>query len=162
MNENKGLSYKDAGVDIDAGNQAVQLLKDKVNETHGPEVLAGVGAFGGLYDLSCRVGGAPKVLAASTDGVGTKVRLATESKQFAGLGADLVNHCINDILVQGARPLVGRKGKGWGLAGRRYRNSLSGTEIPADRADGRYAAGQEAAVPRRYSRRVGRGPAHRP
>ncbi len=105
MSEKKGLSYKDAGVDIDAGNQAVQLLKDKVNETHGPEILAGVGAFGGLYDLSTRIGGTSMVLAASTDGVGTKVRLATESGRYAGLGADLVNHCINDILVQGARPL---------------------------------------------------------
>lgn len=105
MSEKKGLSYKDAGVDIDAGNQAVQLLKDKVNETHGPEVLAGVGAFGGLYDLSQRIGRTSQVLAASTDGVGTKVRLATEFKRYAGLGQDLVNHCINDILVQGARPL---------------------------------------------------------
>ena len=105
MSVKKGLSYKDAGVDIDAGNQAVQLLKDRVNETHGPEVLAGVGAFGGLFDLSTRINGTSMVLAASTDGVGTKVRLATESGKYSGLGVDLVNHCINDILVQGARPL---------------------------------------------------------
>lgn len=105
MSESKGLSYKDAGVDIDAGNRAVQLLKGKVSETHGDEVLAGVGAFGGLFDLSSRIAGTSMVLAASTDGVGTKVRLATEANRYAGLGMDLVNHCIDDILVQGARPL---------------------------------------------------------
>ena len=105
MSVTKGLSYKDAGVDIDAGNQAVQLLKDRVNETHRPEFKAGVGAFGGLFDLSTRINGTSMVLAASTDGVGTKVRLATESGKYSGLGVDLVNHCINDILVQGARPL---------------------------------------------------------
>lgn len=99
------LSYKDAGVDIDAGNRTVELLKDKVSQTHGREVLAGVGAFGGLFDLSTRIPGSDMVLAASTDGVGTKVRLAAAARRFSGLGHDLVNHCINDILVQGARPL---------------------------------------------------------
>ena len=105
MTETKGLSYKDAGVDIDAGNRAVQLLKGKVSQTHGAEVLAGVGAFGGLFDLSSRIAGTSMVLAASTDGVGTKVRLATQANRYAALGMDLVNHCIDDILVQGARPL---------------------------------------------------------
>ena len=100
-----GLSYRDAGVDIDAGNRAVAMLKDAVQATHGPEVLAGVGAFGGLYDLSNLAHLTRPVLAASTDGVGTKVRLAMRYGRLAGVGADLVNHCVNDILVQGASPL---------------------------------------------------------
>ena len=101
----KQILYSDAGVDIDAGNRTVALLKDAVNATHGPEVLAGVGAFGGLFSLENRLPGSSLVLAASTDGVGTKVRLASDFRRFRGLGVDLVNHCINDILVQGARPL---------------------------------------------------------
>lgn len=103
-----GAKYRDAGVDIDAGNRAVALMKGAVSATHGPAVLAGVGAFGGLYDLSALAGPAgmaKPVLAASTDGVGTKVRLAVEHRRLRGVGADLVNHCVDDILVQGAEPL---------------------------------------------------------
>lgn len=99
------LDYKAAGVDIDAGNQAVSLLKDAVNATHGPEVLAGVGSFGGLFSLAGLAGMKEPVLAASADGVGTKVRLAARYGRLEGVGMDLVNHCIDDILVQGARPL---------------------------------------------------------
>ena len=101
----EGRTYRDAGVDIDAGHRAVDLMKSAVNATHGPEVLAGVGAFGGLYDLSALSDMAQPVLAASTDGVGTKVRIASHYGRLAGVGADLVNHCVNDILVQGASPL---------------------------------------------------------
>ena len=96
-------TYRDAGVDIDAGNRAVALMKDAVAATQGPEVLAGVGAFGGLFSLSGLAGMTDPVLAASADGVGTKVRLATRMP-LAWLGQDLVNHCVDDILVQGARP----------------------------------------------------------
>ncbi len=98
-------SYKDAGVDIDAGARAVELMKDAVAATHGPAVLAGVGAFGGLFDLEGLTHMTRPVLAASTDGVGTKVRLAARYGRLAGVGVDLVNHCIDDILVQGADPL---------------------------------------------------------
>ncbi len=98
-------TYKDAGVDIDAGNRAVALMKDAVAETHGPSVLAGVGAFGGLFSLEACAEMTAPVLAASTDGVGTKVRLATRYNRLGGIGQDLVNHCIDDILVQGAAPL---------------------------------------------------------
>jgi len=98
-------SYRDAGVDIDAGNRTVALMKDAVNATHGPAVLAGVGAFGGLFSLSGLRGMTDPVLAASADGVGTKVRIAAKYNRLAGVGADLVNHCVDDILVQGARPL---------------------------------------------------------
>ena len=92
-----------AGVDIDAGNHAVELMKNAVQSTYSAEVLAGIGSFGGLYDGS-NLGILP-VLVASTDGVGTKVELAARLKKFRGIGEDIVNHCIDDILVQGARPL---------------------------------------------------------
>ena len=98
-------TYKDAGVDIDAGNRAVELMKASVAKTHGPAVLAGVGAFGGLFSLAAFSDYKQPVLAASTDGVGTKVRIAAQYGRLEGVGHDLVNHCINDIMVQGAQPL---------------------------------------------------------
>ncbi len=98
-------AYAAAGVSIDAGNRAVELMKDSVRATYGPEVLAGIGAFGGLYDAGALKAMQRPVLVASTDGVGTKVKLAAQVGRYDGIGQDLVNHCINDILVQGARPL---------------------------------------------------------
>jgi phosphoribosylformylglycinamidine cyclo-ligase/phosphoribosylamine--glycine ligase/phosphoribosylformylglycinamidine cyclo-ligase len=98
-------AYTAAGVNIDAGNRAVELMRDSVKATYGPEVLAGIGAFGGLYDAGALKGLAAPVLVASTDGVGTKVKVAAQAGRFDSIGQDLVNHCINDILVQGARPL---------------------------------------------------------
>lgn len=96
-------AYKEAGVNIDAGNRAVELMKSAVQSTYSPEVLAGIGSFGGLYD-GTNLGIQP-VLVASTDGVGTKVELAARLNRYRGIGEDIVNHCIDDILVQGARPL---------------------------------------------------------
>ncbi|MBA3530986.1 MAG: phosphoribosylformylglycinamidine cyclo-ligase [Ardenticatenales bacterium] len=95
--------YKEAGVDIDAGQRTVNLMKEAVRSTFTPAVLADVGSFGGLYALE----GLPErpVLVASMDGVGTKVKLAAQLGRWEGIGADIVNHCVNDILVQGARPL---------------------------------------------------------
>jgi len=98
-------AYRRAGVDIDAGNRAVELMRAAVRSTYGPEVLAGIGAFGGLYDAACLCHARAPVLVASTDGVGTKTRIAVAAGRLEGLGEDIVNHCINDILVQGARPL---------------------------------------------------------
>jgi phosphoribosylformylglycinamidine cyclo-ligase len=95
--------YKEAGVDIDAGNRAVALMKAAVRSTFTPQVLADVGLFGGLFALD-HLPDQP-ILVASTDGVGTKVKVAAELGQWGGIGQDIVNHCINDILVQGARPL---------------------------------------------------------
>ena len=95
--------YRAAGVDIDAGNRAVQLMKSAVRTTYTPAVLADVGSFGGLFALEKLP--AQPVLVASTDGVGTKVKLAAQLGRWRGLGHDLVNHCVNDILVQNARPL---------------------------------------------------------
>jgi phosphoribosylformylglycinamidine cyclo-ligase len=98
-------AYASAGVDITAGNRAVELMRAAVTGTYGPEVLAGIGAFGGLYDARAVQALEHPVLVASTDGVGTKVKVAAAAGRYEGIGHDLVNHCINDILVQGARPL---------------------------------------------------------
>jgi phosphoribosylaminoimidazole synthetase len=98
-------AYTDSGVDIDAGGRAVELMKSAARSTYGPEVLAGIGAFGGLFDAAGLQAMQAPVLAASTDGVGTKVMLAAQAGSYTSLGEDIVNHCINDILVQGARPL---------------------------------------------------------
>jgi phosphoribosylamine--glycine ligase/phosphoribosylformylglycinamidine cyclo-ligase len=98
-------AYADSGVSIDAGNLTVNLMKDAVKSTYTPAVLSGIGSFGGLYDASALKTFNQPVLVASTDGVGTKVKLAAAAGRYRGIGHDIVNHCINDILVQGARPL---------------------------------------------------------
>lgn len=99
------VSYREAGVDLEAGTRAVELMKDAVRATYGPEVLLGIGAFGGLFDVSVLKSMDRPVLVASTDGVGTKTKIASALDRFDTIGFDIVNHCINDILVQGARPL---------------------------------------------------------
>jgi phosphoribosylamine--glycine ligase len=98
-------TYASSGVDIDAGNRAIELMKDSVRATYNDSVLAGIGSFGGLFDASALKQMDHPILVASTDGVGTKVKLAASVGRFRGIGHDIVNHCINDILVQGARPL---------------------------------------------------------
>jgi len=98
-------SYAAAGVDIDAGDKAVELMSAAVKSTYGPEVLAGIGSFGGMYDASALKTMDDPVLVSSTDGVGTKVKLAAFARSYGSIGQDIVNHCIDDILVQGARPL---------------------------------------------------------
>ncbi len=98
-------AYENSGVSIDAGNRAVDLMKDAVKSTYTPSVLSGIGSFGGLFDVSALKSFVHPVLVASTDGVGTKVKLAASVGRYRGVGHDIVNHCINDILVQGARPL---------------------------------------------------------
>jgi len=97
--------YQAAGVNIDAGNRAVELMRAAVSSTYDGRVLAGIGAFGGLFDANELKQMRSPVLVASTDGVGTKVKLAASLGRYRGIGLDIVNHCINDILVQGARPL---------------------------------------------------------
>ncbi len=96
-------SYKQAGVDIDAAQSAVDMMKGAVRASYTSGVLADIGSFGGLYALENLP--ARPVLVASTDGVGTKVKLAAELGRWHGIGHDIVNHCVNDILVQNARPL---------------------------------------------------------
>jgi phosphoribosylformylglycinamidine cyclo-ligase len=98
------LTYKDAGVDIDAGNRSVQLIKDSVKATYRPEVLGDLGGFGGLFALQAAKYKEP-VLVSGTDGVGTKLRLAFMLDKHDTIGQDAVAMCVNDILVQGAEPL---------------------------------------------------------
>ncbi len=98
-------TYQEAGVDIEAGHRTVALMKAAVQATYTPAVLAGIGAFGGLFDAGAVQAMVAPVLVASTDGVGTKVKVAAQMRRFDTIGADLVNHCVNDILVQGGRPL---------------------------------------------------------
>jgi len=97
--------YASSGVDIDAGNHAVELMQAAVRATYNDSVLAGIGSFGGLFDVSAFKQMNQPVLVASTDGVGTKVKLAAAAGRYRGIGHDIVNHCVNDILVQGAKPL---------------------------------------------------------
>jgi phosphoribosylformylglycinamidine cyclo-ligase len=97
--------YASSGVDIDAGNRAVELMKNSVRATYNDSVLADIGSFGGLFDVSVFKQMDYPVLVASTDGVGTKVKLAASVGRYRGIGHDIVNHCINDILVQGGKPL---------------------------------------------------------
>lgn len=98
-------TYASAGVNIAAGQRAVELMKDAVRSTYDARVLAGIGAFSGLYDASQLKRMAAPVLVASTDGVGTKTKVAAQLNRWNTIGQDLVNHCVNDILVQGAEPL---------------------------------------------------------
>ena len=98
-------SYAAAGVDIDEGTRAVSEMKRAVELTHGPAVLRGIGSFGGAFSGKAIKAMDEPVLVASTDGVGTKVELAARLGRYRGVGADIVNHCIDDVLVQGARPL---------------------------------------------------------
>src|SRR5688500_2257401 len=96
--------YKAAGVDIDAGNETVRRIKALAHATFTPGVLSDIGSFGGLFALD-RTAAAEPVLVSSADGVGTKLKVAFMTGRHDTIGADLVNHCVNDILVQGARPL---------------------------------------------------------
>ena len=100
----KPLTYKDSGVDIDAGNALVERIKPMVAKTRRPEVLAGLGGFGGLFAIPPERYREP-VLVSGTDGVGTKLKLAQRAQRHDTIGIDLVAMCVNDVLVQGAEPL---------------------------------------------------------
>ncbi|GAB3732986.1 phosphoribosylformylglycinamidine cyclo-ligase [Silanimonas algicola] len=97
------LTYRDAGVDIDAGNDLVERIKPLVKRSFRPEVMGGLGGFGALFDLSGKY--REPVLVSGTDGVGTKLKLAQQLDRHESIGIDLVAMCVNDVLVQGAEPL---------------------------------------------------------
>jgi len=98
-----GITYKDAGVNIDNANAAVKRIRGLARATYTPGVLSDIGSFGGMF--ACDFGMKEPVLVSSTDGVGTKLKIAMMLNRHNTVGADLVNHCVNDILVQGAKPL---------------------------------------------------------
>lgn len=100
----RGLTYAQAGVDIDAGNRMVEMIKPLVRATRRPGADAEIGGFGGLFDLK-RTGFTDPVLVAATDGVGTKVKIAIETGRHSTIGIDLVAMSVNDLVVQGAEPL---------------------------------------------------------
>jgi len=102
--KNHGLSYKDAGVDIDAGNALIEKIKPSIKSTKRNGVMGGIGGFGGLFDLSSLNLKNP-VLVSGTDGVGTKLKLANMMNDHTTIGIDLVAMCVNDIIVLGAEPL---------------------------------------------------------
>jgi len=97
------ITYRDAGVDIDAGNEVVERIKPLVKRSFRPEVMGGLGGFGALFDLSGKY--KEPVLVSGTDGVGTKLKLAQQQGRHDTIGIDLVAMCVNDVLVQGAEPL---------------------------------------------------------
>src|SRR5690606_34977681 len=103
MQPSSGLTYRDAGVDIDAGEALVERIKPIVKRTMRPEVLAGVAGFGALASLPQKY--REPVLVSGTDGAGTKLRLAIDTHRHAHIGVDLVAMCVNDVAVQGAEPL---------------------------------------------------------
>jgi phosphoribosylformylglycinamidine cyclo-ligase len=100
MTQHEGLSYAAAGVDIEAYSRMLERVRPLIAATHGREVVTGIGPFAGLYELP---GGGS--LAASADGVGTKIKVAIACGRHRGIGHDLVNHCVNDVATAGARPL---------------------------------------------------------
>lgn len=103
MSNNNSLSYKDAGVDIDAGNELVNRIKSVVKATKRPEVMGGLGGFGALCAIPQKY--KEPILVSGTDGVGTKLRLAMDLNRHDAIGIDLVAMCVNDLIVQGAEPL---------------------------------------------------------
>ena len=104
MSDQRPLDYAASGVDIDAGNETVRRIRGLARSTFTAGVLSDIGSFGGLFRLEPGRYRDP-VLVASADGVGTKLKVAFLARRHHTIGADLVNHCVNDILVQGAEPL---------------------------------------------------------
>ncbi|HWE07338.1 MAG TPA: AIR synthase related protein, partial [Rhizomicrobium sp.] len=102
--DKSSLTYKDAGVDIDAGEELVSRIGPAAKATRRPGADADLGGFGGLFDLKA-AGFKDPIIVASTDGVGTKLKIAIETRLFDGIGQDLVAMCVNDLVVQGAEPL---------------------------------------------------------
>ena len=111
----KGLTYADAGVDIDAGNKAVELMKDSVRASYRPEVIGDLGGFGGLFALDTKKYRDP-VLVSGTDGVGTKLKLAFLMNRHDTIGQDAVAMCVNDILSLTTSPWTRLTPRRWPIS----------------------------------------------
>ena len=148
MTQKNGLTYADAGVDIDAGNLLVEKIKPAVRSTRRPGADGEIGGFGGLFDLKA-AGFVDPILVAANDGVGTKVKIAIESGLHSTVGIDLVAMCVNDLIVQGAEPLffldyfaTGKLDSPGRNHRRRHCRGLPSGRMCADwRRDGRNAGG---------------------
>ena len=120
----KPISYSDAGVDIDAATRATDRIKELARRTFNERTLSEIGSFGGMFDGAFPRMAQP-VLVASADGVGTKLKIAFATGVHNTVGRDLVNHCVNDILVQGARPIASRSSRAARSTSARYPRSAA-------------------------------------
>jgi phosphoribosylformylglycinamidine cyclo-ligase len=146
----KTSCYKEAGVDIDLAQKLLGKVKGKISSTKRPEVLAPIGGFGGLFLADFKRHKDP-VLVASIDGVGTKLMVAEMAGKYGNLGHDIVNHCVNDIAVQGAEPLFFLDYFGTGkLRSPQYENVLAGISEACKKAGCALLGGETAEMPGMY------------
>jgi phosphoribosylformylglycinamidine cyclo-ligase len=151
---NRGVTYADAGVDIDAGDEAVERIDAAAKRTHIKGVLAGVGGFGGLFSLKEALGTLDDpVLVSGTDGVGTKLLVAIEADRHETIGQDLVAMCVNDVLTSGARPLFFLDYYATGkLAPAHMARVVTGIANACERSGCALIGGETAEVPGLYAR----------
>ncbi len=144
----RSSNYEAAGVSIERGERAVDLMRSAVEDTHGPEVIGGAGGFAGLYALA---GYEEPVLASTIDGVGTKVLVAREVGRYDSLGADIVNHCANDVLATGAVPCCSSTTlRAAGLIPRPSRRSSGAPQRRAEQLGIALVGGETAEMPGLY------------
>ncbi|MDD5644522.1 MAG: phosphoribosylformylglycinamidine cyclo-ligase [bacterium] len=144
------MTYKDAGVDIDLSTQTVERIKEIAKKTHKHGIISGIGGFGGLYELPKNKYKEP-VIVSSVDGVGTKLKVAVMAGKHDTVGMDIVNHCVNDIVVQGARPLFFMDYVGMGKLDKNVFNQIiDGIVKACDESDCVLLGGETAEMPGLY------------